>query len=277
MALVVNTNVAALDAYRNLTVSSMSMDSSMQKLSSGSRINSAADDASGLVISENLKSQVGGLKVAINNAQDGISVTQTADGALTEVDAMLQRMRDLAVQSANAGANGGNTGNAVAAAQAEVAQLISEVTDIANNTQFNGQSLLNVATTLTFQVGANAGQTIDVTTADVTASTLGISAIDFTTAAGAASAAISTIDAAISTVNTFRGTLGATQNRLQDVVSNLSVTAQNLTASESRISDTDMAEEMTNYTKNQILVQAGTAMLAQANSSASSVLTLLKG
>ena len=187
MSLVVNTNVAALDAYRHLTVSSASMDSSMQKLSSGSRINSAADDASGLVISENLKSQVGGLKVAINNAQDGISVTQTADGALVEVDAMLQRMRDLAVQSANSGANGGNTGNAVAAAQAEVSQLISEITDIANNTQFNGQSLLNVATTLTFQVGANAGQTIDVTTADVTGSTLGISAIDFTTAASAAS------------------------------------------------------------------------------------------
>jgi flagellin len=284
MSLRVNTNVAAMDAYRSLTMTDSAMSSSLQKLSSGSAINSAADNASGLVISENLKAQIGGIGQAISNAQDGISVTQTAEGALTEVSSMLQRMRTLSVQAANSGANGGYSGTAVAAANAEVVQLQQAIDQISSTTQFNGTKLLDgTVNILTFQVGANSGETLTVSLLHMDSANLGtssgtnIGAIDLTTSAGAAAAAITTIDAAISDVTTFRGTLGATENRLSHVVSNLSVTQENLSASESRIADTDMAAEMTKFSKNQILMQAGTSMLAQANSAPQSVLSLLRG
>jgi flagellin len=284
MSLRVNTNVTAFNAYRNLTATDSAVSSSLQKLSSGSRINSAADDASGLVISQNIKAQIGGISQAVSNAQDGISVVQTAEGALTEVASMLQRMRDLSVQAANSGANGGYSGTAVAAANAEVAQLQAAIDQISSTTQFNGTHLLDgSAGTLTFQVGANSGETLAVSLKSMDSASLGttgggnVGSIDLTSSASAASDAIKTLDAAISDVSTFRGTLGATQNRLQHVVANLSVTQENLSASESRIADTDMASEMTNFSKQQILMQAGTSMLAQANSAPQAVLSLLRG
>jgi flagellin len=284
MSLRVNTNVTAFDAYRNLSATDSAVSSSLQKLSSGSRINSAADDASGLVISENIKSQIGGIGQAVSNAQDGISVTQTAEGALNEVASMLQRMRDLSVQAANSGANGGYSGTAVAAANAEVQQLQAAIDQISSTTQFNGTHLLDgSAGTLTFQVGANSGETLTIALKSMDSASLGttsgsnVGAIDLTSSASAASDAIKTLDAAISDVSTFRGTLGATENRLTHVVANLSVTKENLSASESRIADTDMASEMTNFSKQQILMQAGTSMLAQANSAPQAVLSLLRG
>ena len=282
----INQNTMAMNAHRNLSSTQNSLGKSLEKLSSGFRINRAGDDAAGLVISENLRSQVGGLKVATRNAQDGISVVQTAEGALTEVHSMLQRARDLAVQASNTGANGGETGASVAAAQAELDELVSAIDDIANDTKFNGTNLLNGTSTLSFQVGANGGETISVTMSDMNAAVLGTGASfitalasgqanDFDSSAGAASAAIAVIDAAISQVSSFRGTLGATQNRLEHTINNLQVATENLSASESRIRDVDMAQEMTNFTRNQILSQAGTAMLSQANAVPQGVLSLL--
>src|SRR4051794_22631884 len=217
MSLRVNTNTMAFNAYRNLSATDASMGKSLEKLSSGLRINRAGDDASGLVISENLRSQVGGLKQAVRNAQDGISVVQTAEGALTEVHAMLQRMRDLAVQASNTGSNGTT---AIAAAQAEVDQLVSAIGDIASRTKFNGTSLLATAggSSLTFQVGANSGETLSVSLKDMGVPSRGISALSLATA----STAISTLDPAISSVSPQRGSFGAAQNRLEHTISNLS-------------------------------------------------------
>ena len=270
MSLRVNTNTMAFNAYRNLTATDNTMSKSLEKLSSGLRINRAGDDAAGLVVSENLRSQVGGIKQAVRNAQDGISVVQTAEGALNEVHAMLQRMRDLAVQASNTGSNGTT---AIAAAQAEVNQLVSAIDDIAGRTKFNGTNLLSGSGSLTFQTGANSGETLSVSLSDMGVSTLGISSLSLSSA----SSAITSLDAAISSVSTQRGVFGAAQNRLEHTISNLSVSQENLSASESRIRDTDMASEMTEFSKSQILMQAGTAMLAQANSAPQGVLSLLRG
>jgi flagellin len=274
MSLRVNTNTMAFNAYRNLSATDSTMGKSLEKLSSGLRINRAGDDAAGLVVSENLRSQVGGLKQAVRNAQDGISVVQTAEGALNEVHAMLQRMRDLAVQASNTGSNGTT---AIAAAQAEVDQLVSAIGDIASRTKFNGTSLLATAgaSSLTFQTGANSGETLSVSLKDMGVTSLGIGSLSL--ASGQASTAITSLDTAINTVSSQRGIFGAAQNRLEHTIANLSVTQENLSASESRIRDTDMAEEMTNFSKSQILMQAGTAMLAQANSAPQGVLSLLRG
>jgi flagellin len=270
MGLRINQNIAAINSYRNLSTTESQLGKSLEKLSSGFRINRAADDAAGLVISESLRSQIGGLKVATRNAQDGVSFVQTAEGALTEVHSMLQRMRDLTVQAAN----GSNSAAAVAAAQAEVDQLALAIGDIATKTDFNGIKLLDgSAASVTFQVGANATDTLDVALEDMTAGTLAVDALDLTDAAGSLTA----VDAAITTVSTFRGNLGAYQNRLEHTIANLGVTVENLTASESRIRDTDMAQEMVAFTRAQILSQAGTAMLAQANQSSQGVLQLLRG
>src|SRR5688500_14454721 len=188
MSLRINQNIDAFNSYRNLSVTQGQMSKSLEKLSSGFRINRAADDAAGLAISESLRSQVGGLKVAVRNAQDGVSVAQTAEGALTEVHAMLQRMRDLTVQAGNTGANGGAGGKAVGAIQEEITALSTAINDIANRTEFNGTKLLDNANTLTFQVGANGGETQSVTLSDMKSATLGsatlkISAIDLNGAA----------------------------------------------------------------------------------------------
>jgi len=276
MGLRINQNIAALNAYRNLSVSDANMAKSLEKLSSGFRINRAADDAAGLVISENLRAQVNGLKVAVRNAQDGISVVQTAEGALTEVHALLQRMRELAVQAANTGSN---DATARQAAADEVTQAIAELDRIGQATNFNGTQLLASSTyVFTFQVGASGSSvnqvTFTITAVSSTALTLGSVASQV---ASGDTAAIATIDAAIGSVSASRGKLGAYQNRFEHTIANLNVAIENLAASESRIRDTDMAQEMTNFTKNQILVQAGTAMLAQANASPQSVLQLLRG
>ena len=382
----INSNSMAINAYRNLSTNNTSLGKSLEKLSSGFRINRAADDAAGLVISQNLRAQVSGLRQATRNAQDGISVVQTAEGALNEVHTMLNRMRDLSVQSANSGAN--DTA-ARTAAQSEITELTAEIDRIAGSTQFGGTKLLDgtygvtnatavgsaaaadpaadafnidiagtgavsvtvasesaadvqagirtalsggtaaqaaladqvtvtddgtgvltisvsglqdaqsiaitegggnaaadlglLAATVTaadgvggqFQIGANSSDTLNVSIAAVSSSGLNISGLDVTTDAGA-SAAIDAYDSAIASVSTQRGTLGAVQNRFESMINNLQVTTENLVASESRIRDTDMAAEMTNFTKNQILSQAGTAMLAQANQVPQGVLSLLR-
>jgi flagellin-like hook-associated protein FlgL len=384
----VNTNIAALNSYRNLSATDTQMGKSLEKLSSGLRINRAADDAAGLAISEGLRSQIGGLKVAVRNTQDGISVVQTAEGALTETHSILQRMRDLAVQASS---DGGLNDDAKKAIQSEIGQLKSELNRIADTTQFNGKKLLDGTYAGKFQVGANAGETISVavgtsmsssglrvdgvsvtagtaTTATVenavagtagtvtldnvpatvdefkalngtitfgsksldlatvswknadgtdvadtteaataleaavskvfgTDVTVDTATMEFTTAdpasdatpdevaAGSikwaqstgADAAITAIENAIKTVSSVRGDLGAVQNRFEHTINNLNVAVENLSASESRVRDTDMAQEMVSFTRSQILSQAGTAMLAQANSSSQGVLQLLRG
>ena len=275
MGLYVTSNVAALNAYRNLSATPASQNSSLEKLSSGFRINRAADDAAGLAISQGLQAQIGGLSVATTNAQDAISVVQTADGALTETQSILQRMRNLAVQSANGGSQ---DATAQAASQTEFAQLQTELDRIGNTTKFGNQKLRDGSFTGTFQVGANntTDDRIDVDLTGTPMTSAGL-AVDSASVADTASAqdAIDSIDAAINTVSTTRATLGAYQNRFQHTVNNLNVAVENLTASNARIQDTDMASEMVKFTQAQILAQAGTAMLAQANQQPSSILKLL--
>jgi flagellin len=285
MGLRINNNIAAQNAYRNLSVTDSQMSKSLEKLSSGFRINRAADDAAGLSISEGLRSQIGGLKVAVRNAQDGISVVQTAEGALTETHSILQRMRDLSVQASSTGSQ---DTDARTAAQTEFTQLNAELDRIATTTSFGGQKLLDPAGsyTGTFQVGANTSSAdqiaVDLSAAafgSVTAVTgfdstgLGVDALSLVTAA---SAAITAIDTAIKGVSTARATLGAYQNRFEHTINNINTAVENLSASESRIRDTDMAQEMVSFTRSQILTQAGTSMLAQANQAPQNVLSLLR-
>ncbi|MBU4337495.1 MAG: flagellin [Actinobacteria bacterium] len=289
MGLSVNTNVAAINAYRNLSTTQNSLSKSLEKLSSGYRINRAADDAAGLAISEGLRSQVSGLTQAARNAQDGISVVQTAEGSLTEVHSILHRMRDLAVQAAN----DSNSEDARTNIATEATQLNEELTRIANSTNFNGTTLLDkvsgaTGSTLSFQVGADgdtASQiTVDLSSANVAsvadavsfaATSAGTTGLNLFSAASA-QAAITAIDAQIKNVSTARANLGAYQNRFEHTINSVNVAVENLSASESRIRDTDMASEMVNFTKSQILSQAGTAMLAQANSIPQGVLQLLQ-
>jgi flagellin len=277
MGMQINTNISALNSYRNLSNTQNDLSKSLEKLSSGLRINRAADDAAGLAISEGLRSQVGGLKVAARNAQDGISVIQTAEGALTEVHSILQRVRDLAVQAGN----DSNNADSRAAITGEVAQLAEELTRIGGSTNFNGIKLLDgTADALTFQVGAGSDAAVDQIVVDLSAAnmtTLGttIAGLNFDDAAGAI-AAVGTLDTEITAVSTSRAGLGAVQNRFESTINSLNVSAENLTAAESRIRDTDMAAEMVSYTRSNILSQAGTAMLAQANQSNQGVLQLLR-
>ncbi|RBY86055.1 flagellin [Blastococcus sp. TF02A-26] len=391
MGLSVNNNIAAMNSYRNLSITDGQMSKSLEKLSSGFRINRAADDAAGLAISEGLRSQIGGLKVAVRNTQDGVSVVQTAEGALTETHKILQRMRDLTVQASN---GGGLNDDAKKNIQSEIGQLKNELTRIADTTTFNGTKLLDGKYDGSFQVGANVGESIkvkvgtamsatglDVNGVDVTATAAGITATPVLATSGSASSTAATvtvasgsanpalsegfsklngtltlngksldlstvvygdtdtaaqrmttlqtaisntfgtdvtvasgsgslvftgptpgnglttdelakkqlsftqstgaseglkkIDAAIKTVSNTRADLGAIQNRFEHTISNLNVAVENLSASESRIRDTDMAQEMTNFTRTQILTQAGTAMLAQANQAPQGILRLL--
>ena len=276
MGLRINQNIAAQNAYRNLSVTDGQMSRSLEKLSSGFRINRAADDAAGLSISEGLRSQVGGLKVAVRNAQDGVSVAQTAEGALTEVHAMLQRMNDLAVQY-NGGLTDGDAAtisDSEAALNSEFDALKTEITRITTNTKFNGVDLFPAGgDTLTFQVGYDAADTIDIDAVDFAADA------DVTTLMAAADLSVATSDVvqdAIGAVSTMRSDLGAVQNRFEHSINSLNVAIENLSASESRIRDTDMAQEMVSFTRAQILSQAGTAMLAQANQAPQGVLQLLR-
>ena len=285
MGLRINQNIAAMNSYRNLSVTDGQMSKSLEKLSSGFRINRAADDAAGLSISEGLRSQIGGLKVAARNAQDGINVVQTADGALNETTAILQRMRDLAVQASN---DGSQDADAKAASQQEFSQLNSELDRIAGNTKFGQQSLLGGSYAGNFQVGSDASSgsqiTLDLTSSNSTlfgsssatgfdSTGLGTGSLDLTTGA---SSAITTIDDAIKGVSAARSYIGASQNRFEHTINNINVAVENLSASESAIRDTDMASEMVSFTRSQILSQAGTSMLAQANSASQNVLKLLQ-
>jgi len=272
MGLRINQNIAAQNSYRNLSVTDGQMSKSLEKLSSGFRINRAADDAAGLSISEGLRAQVGGLKVAVRNSQDGVNVVQTADGALNETTAILQRMRDLAVQAAS---DGSQNAASQGAADNEYQELAKEIDDIAGKTTFNGKALLDgTYDKQSFQVGANASETLEVSIGDMKAATITGGVGDLTSAANA-STALANIDKAIAAVSKERSQLGATQNRFEHKINNLNVTIENLSASESAIRDTDMAQEMTKFTRSQILSQAGTSMLAQANQSQQSVLKLL--
>src|SRR4051794_7412609 len=263
----------AMNAYRNLTTSEGQLSRSIERLSSGYRINRAADDAAGLVISEGLRSQVMGLKMATRNAQDGVSVVQTAEGALTETHSILQRMRDLAVQAAN---EGSQDTSAQAAADTEYQQLALELDDIAKNTKFGSAALLDGSFDKKFQVGANSGEPWGVKIGEMRPAPV-LTAVGDLKPQPPADPALTNIEKATKTVSTERATLGATQNRLEHKINNLNVSVENLSASESRIRDTDMAQEMMSFTRSQILSQAGTAMLAQANSAPQSVLSLLRG
>lgn len=266
----INTNVGAMNAHRNLTANNTAMNKTMEKLSSGFRINRAADDAAGLAISENMRFQINGMSQAQRNANDGISLLQTAEGALTEVHAMLQRINTLANQAKN-GTYAADDRKKIAL---EVSQLKTEIGNIAKGTKFNGISLLNTSSKVTFQIGVGTDDTIAVDRANIKLSSLGISNITVLTSANAGSA-ISLIAKAIEKVSTSRANFGAVQNRLEHTINNLGVNIENLSAAHSRIKDADMASEMTSFTKNQILVQAGTSMLAQANSVPQNVLKLL--
>ncbi|NWG39346.1 MAG: flagellin FliC [Hydrogenophilaceae bacterium] len=276
MAAVINTNVASLNAQRNLSASQLSLNTSIQRLSSGLRVNSAKDDAAGLAIAERMNAQIKGMNVAIRNANDAISLSQTAEGALGKVGDAMQRMRELAVQAANA-TNGTSD---LANLDAEYQELAAEVTRVLTGTTFNSVDLLSTAATLTFQVGANniATDQIDVTTTDLSAGA-GVTAVvggDLTTSANALTA-MDNLDTAIDEITTARATFGAVQNRFESVIANLQVAAENQSASRGRIMDADFAAETANMTRGQILQQAGTAMLAQANSMPNSVLQLLRG
>src|SRR3954452_22645669 len=272
MGLRIQNNIEAFNTHRQLTATAAAGSKSMEKLSSGFRINRAAEDAAGLAISEKMRGQIGGLAQAQRNAQDGISMVQTAEGALTEVHSMLQRVRDLKVQYNN-GTN--NTDDQVAIAS-EGAQIGLEVSNIVSQTKFNGTAVFGAGQTFSFQVGANDSETI-ATSATTFASgtgTGGLSTLTALTTANAATAALNTggalgglsdIDDAIKNVSKVRADFGAIQNRLEHRLNNLATYQENLTASESRIRDVDMAAEMTKFTKLNILQQAGTSMLAQAN------------
>ncbi|RSL35119.1 flagellin [Salibacterium salarium] len=276
--MIINNNITAMNANRQMGINQNAQQSNMEKLSSGMRINKAGDDAAGLSISEKMRGQINGLDQASRNAQDDVSLIQTAEGAMSETHSILQRMREVSVQSAN----DTNSTEDREALQNEMDQLIEEVDRISDDTQFNGKKLINGDATgsgaLNFQIGANEGESIDLEINSMSASGVGISGLagsGITSVSGAESA-ITTIDNAIQDVSNERSKLGAYQNRLEHTISNVDNAAENLQAAESRIRDTDMAEEMMDFTKNNILSQASQSMLAQANQQPQSVLQLLQ-
>ena len=269
--MIINHNISALNAWRNTGIQNNNLDKSLEKLSSGLRINRAADDAAGLAISEKMRGQVNGLNQAVRNSQDAISLIQTAEGALNETHAIIQRLRELAVQSVN----DTNTATDRGQIQKEVSQLVIEIGRIATTTEFNTKKLLDgTASNLIFQIGANKGQTMTLKIGTMNAAKLSVNGLKLDTSTNAASA-IGCLDKALSVVSAQRADLGAVQNRLEHTVANLNVASENLSAAESRVRDVDMALEMAKFTKTQILTQAGTAMMAQANMKPQGVLKLL--
>jgi len=276
MAMTINTNVVSLNAQRNLSSSQSTLSTSMQRLSSGLRVNSARDDAAGMAIANRMDAQVRGNTVAVRNANDAISLAQTAEGAIGKVSDMLQRMRELAVQSANAT----NTSDDRANLNAEFAQLGLEVNRTLANTRFNGQNIIGAnAGAQVYQVGANTTDTVSFTTTNLaTAPTLAAvgTAVITGTNATAASAAMASIDAALTVVNTERALYGAAQNRFEAIISTLQVAVENESAARGRIMDADFASETANLSRSQILQQAGTAMVAQANQLPQMVLSLIR-
>jgi flagellin len=272
MPQIINTNIASLNAQRNLNASQSAMQTALQRLSSGLRINSAKDDAAGLAISERMTSQINGLDQSVRNANDAISLAQTAEGSLASIGDMLQRVRQLAVQSVN----DTNTTSDRAALDTEAQKLFNEISRVAASAQFNGQNLLTGSfSNKSFQVGANVGQTISMTIKTASLTALSITGLALTTATNA-NTALSQVSKALNTINTQRAELGAYQSRFTSVISNLQTSSENLSAARSRIRDTDFAAETSAMTRGQILQQAGVAMLAQANALPNNVMTLLR-
>ncbi len=281
--MIINHNISAMNSNRNVTTKNNAINSSLEKLSSGMRINKAGDDAAGLAISEKMRGQVKGLDMASKNAQDGISLIQTAEGALNETHSILQRMRELAVQSSN----DTNTTTDRNEIQKEMNEMRKEIDRIADTTEFNTKTLMTggldggaAGTGLTFHVGANENQAVTLNFKSMKSSALGVSGASATQAlsvtnAESADAAISTINDAIESVSAERSKFGAMQNRLEHTINNLNTSSQNLQSAESRIRDVDMAKEMVDYSKNKIISQAGNSMLAQANANPQSTLQLL--
>lgn len=272
--MVIQHNIAAINSYRNLSTNQNALSKNLEKLSSGYKINRAGDDAAGLAISETMRSQINGLNQAVNNANDAIGLIQTAEGAMTETHSMLQRMKTLSTQAAN----GTYTETARKNIKAEIDALNSEITRIASTTEFNGEKPLNNGTkNLTFFIGASADKTNAMTVGQqvMTADALKINGIKVETTTDAFKA-MKSVDAAIEVVSSYRATLGAAQNRLEHTVNNLKVTSENITSAESRIRDTDMADEITAYTKNNILLQAAQSMLSQSNAMPQGVLSMLQ-
>ncbi|WP_117168766.1 flagellin Hag [Paraliobacillus sediminis] len=282
----INHNIAALNTHRQLSGNQSATAGSLEKLSSGLRINKAGDDAAGLAISEKMRGQIRGLDMAAKNSQDAISLVQTAEGALTETHSILQRVRELTVQAGNTGTQETEDLQAI---QEEIESLVDEIDGISERTAFNGKTLLDGsisgAASITFQIGANSGQQLQVSVSDMSASGIGIGSggaanfnvSGFSADSGASfDAALASIDTAISNVSKQRSSLGAVQNRLEHTINNLGASQENLTAAESRIRDVDMAKEMMNFTKNNILTQASQSMLAQANQQPQGVLQLLQ-
>ena len=270
--MIINHNMNAMNAHRQMSINTTNQGKAIEKLSSGLRINRAGDDAAGLSISEKMRGQIRGLNQASRNAQDGISLIQTAEGALNETHEILQRMRELSVQSSN----GTNITEDRALIQKEFAQLKDEITRIGSQTQFNKQNLLNGKTSnVKFQIGANEKQTISIKLADMQAAALGIDKLSVS-GQDAAATAITTLDAAINKVSEFRSDLGSVQNRLEHTINSDNNAAENLQAAESRIRDVDMAKEMMSFSKSNILAQAAQSMLAQANQQPQGVLQLLR-
>ncbi|MDU3397636.1 MAG: flagellin [Clostridiales bacterium] len=275
--MIIQHNIAAINSFRNLGINQSALNKNLEKLSSGYKINRAGDDAAGLAISESMRSQINGLNQATQNAEDSIGLIKTAEGALTEVHSMLQRMSTLATQAAN------GTYNSVARSniQSEITELNAEIDRIAKNTDFNGIKPISAKGMMTFQIGPSSAETIKVTLQGMGAKDIGVDSINVSNkdnSAGikAANKAIDTIRTAIDKVSQFRAKLGAAQNRLEHTVNNLRVTSENLTAAESRIRDTDMADEITAFTKNNILLQSSQSMLAQSNAAPQGILNLLR-
>ena len=270
MGLRINTNVPALNAARILNRSTKALNRSLERLSSGLRINRAADDAAGLAIAEGFRSVVVGTRMAQRNSQDGVSLVQTAEGALSETTNILQRIRELAVQAANGTQSTANR----ASINNEVLQLLAQIDDIAFDTEFNGIRVLSASQTITLQAGAKGGQTLAIAVAGAKTNDLKVNTVNVSSM-GSAVSAISIIDAAIQSVTTLRSTLGAYQNRLEFTINTLAIQEENSSASESAIRDANIATETIAFTRNQILVSAGTAVLAQANLVPQTALTLL--
>ena len=274
--MVIQHNISAINSYRNLSTNQNALSKNLEKLASGYKINRAGDDAAGLAISETMRSQINGLNQAVNNANDAVGLIQTAEGAMTETHSMLQRMKTLTTQAANST----YTDTARKNIKAEIDALNSEITRIATTTEFNGKKPLSPAKagdTLTFFIGASAVKDNAMTVAQtmMTAIALKVDKIAVNTTTNAFKA-MASVDAAIETVSSYRATLGAAQNRLEHTVNNLKVTSENITSAESRIRDTDMADEITAYTKNNILLQAAQSMLSQSNAMPQGVLSMLQ-
>lgn len=275
--MIIQHNIAAINSFRNLGINQSALNKNLEKLSSGYKINRAGDDAAGLAISESMRSQINGLNQATQNAEDSIGLIKTAEGALTEVHSMLQRMSTLATQAAN------GTYNSVARSniQSEITELNAEIDRIAKNTDFNGIKPISAKGMMTFQIGPSSAETIKVTLQGMASKDIGVDVINVSSAKNSdgikkANEAINTIRTAIDKVSQFRAKLGAAQNRLEHTVNNLRVTSENLTAAESRIRDTDMADEITAFTKNNILLQSSQSMLAQSNAAPQGILNLLR-